>query len=79
MNIFKSWKKAVAMLTATAILAGGSAIPVLAHGHGSNHHGSGTYCSYHGTTHRTKKSCSKYCSVHRTTHKNGTVHHASHH
>ncbi len=79
MNMLRNWKKAAAALTAAVMLTGSLTVPVMAHGHGSSHHSSGTYCSYHGTTHRTKSSCSKYCTVHRTTHKNGVRHHSSGH
>lgn len=79
MNILKNWKRTAAALTAALMLAGSFTVPVMAHGHGSSHHSSGTYCAYHGTTHSTKTSCSKYCKTHRTTHANGVRHHLSHH
>lgn len=79
MNILNNCKKAAAVLTAAVMLTGSFTVPALAHGHSSSHHSSGTYCSYHGTTHRSKSSCSKYCTVHKTTHKNGVRHHASAH
>lgn len=79
MNMLKNCKKAAAVLTAAVLLAGSATVPVFAHGHHSSSQSCGTYCAYHGTTHRTKSSCSKYCTVHKTTHKNGVRHHASGH
>ena len=77
MNILNNWKRTAAAAVAAMMLAGSFTMPVMAHGHGSSHHSSGTYCTYHGTTHRTKTSWSKYCRTHRTTHTSGTRHHLS--
>ncbi len=79
MVFVKNWKKAVAVMTAAVMLSGSFTVPVLAHGHGSCHHSSGTYCAYHGRTHTRASSCKKYCTTHRTTHANGRVHHTSSH
>ncbi len=79
MNLLKNWKRTAAAAMAAIMLAGSFTVPVMAHGHGSSHHSSRTYCAYHDTTHRTKTSCSKYCKTHRTTHANGVRHHPSHH
>ncbi len=80
MNLLANWKKAAAALAAAVMLTGSFTVPALAHGHGSSHHSSsGYYCTYHGTTHRAKTSCSKYCKTHRTVHTNGARHHLNHH
>ncbi len=79
MVFVKNWKKAAAAMTAAVMLSGSFTVPVLAHGHGSSHHSSGTYCAYHGRTHTRASSCKKYCTTHRTTHANGRVHHTSSH
>ncbi len=75
MKLLNSWKKAAAAAMAAIMLAGSFTVPVMAHGHhGSSHHSSRSYCSYHGTTHKRSTSCSKYCAYHGTTHTNGRVH-----
>lgn len=77
MKILKNRKKAAAAVMSAIMLTGALTVPVMAHGHGSNHNGSysGTYCTYHGTVHNNKSNCGKYCTVHGKTHAKGKIHH----